>query len=85
MNKFIVPLGSQPDGYVINGVRYVVSSKYQKPDFNDLKQNTVLNDCVENYLTSDFADLPSVDTDNIINTEYDCTAAGQEEKNAAEK
>lgn len=48
MNKFIVPLGNQPDEYVINGVRYVVSSKYQKTDFKDLKQNTVLNDCVEN-------------------------------------
>ena len=84
MNKFIVPLGNQPDEYVINGVRYVVSSKYQKPDFKDLKQNIVLNDCVENYLTSDFADLPSDNKDSIMNTEYDCTAAEKEVNNAAE-
>ena len=46
--------------------------------------DTLLNNRIGNYLTSDFADLPSVDTDNIIDTEYDCTAAGKEENNAAE-
>ena len=46
-------------------------------------EKTLLNNRIGNYLTSDFADLPSVDTDNIINTEYDCTAAGKEENNAA--
>ncbi len=44
----------------------------------------MLNNRIGNYLTSDFADLPSVDTNNIIDTEYDCTAAGKEENNAAE-
>ena len=47
------------------------------------RENTLLNNRIGNYLTSDFADLPSVDADNIIDTEYDCTAAGKEENNAA--
>ena len=79
MNKFIVPFGSQPDEYVINGVRYVVSSKYQKPDFKDLKQNTVLNDCVENYLTSDFADLTIENSSSKMMSEYVCSAVGKED------
>ena len=79
MNKFIVPLGSQPDEYVINGVRYVVSSKYQKPDFKDLKQNTVLNDCVGNYLTSDFADLTIENSSSKMMAEYVCSAVGKED------
>ena len=63
---------------------YVVESRFQKPDYKKPRENTLLNTRIGNYLTSDFADLPSVDTDNIIDTEYDCTAAGKEENNAAE-
>lgn len=45
----------------------------------------MLNNCIGSYLTSDFADLPSVGASNIISTEYDCTAAGKEDNNATEK
>ena len=83
MDKFIVGFGSAPDEYVIYGVRYVVESKFQKPNYKMPRENTLLNTRIGNYLTSDFADLPSVDADNIIDTEYDCTAAGKEENNAA--
>ena len=85
MDKFIVGFGSTPQEYVINGVRYVVESRFQKPNYKESKENTMLNNCIGSYLTSDFADLPSVDADNIIDTEYDCTAAGKEDNNAAEK
>ena len=83
MNKFIVGFGSAPHEYVINGVRYLVESRFQKPNYKESKENTMLNNCIGSYLTSDFADLPSVDADNIIDTEYDCTAAGKEKNNAA--
>lgn len=59
--------------YDFNGVRYVVESRFQKPDYKKPRENTLLNNRIGNYLTSDFADLPSVDADNIIDTEYDCT------------
>ncbi len=85
MNKFIVGFGAAPQEYVINGVRYVVESRFQKPNYKEPKENTMLNNRIGNYLTSDFADLPSVGTSNIISTEYDCTAAGKEDNNAAEK
>lgn len=85
MNKFIVGFGAAPQEYVINGVRYVVESRFQKPDYKKPNKNILLNNRIENYITSDFADLPSVGTSNIISTEYDCTAAGKEDNNAAEK
>ena len=85
MDKFIVGFGSTPREYVINGVRYVVESRFQKPNYKESKENTMLNNCIGSYLTSDFADLPSVGTSTIIKIEYDCTAAGKEDNNAAEK
>ena len=85
MNKFIVGFGAAPQEYVINGVRYVVESRFQKSDYKKPNKNILLNNRIGSYLTSDFADLPSVGTSNIINTEYDCTAAGREDNNAAEK
>ncbi len=85
MNKFIVGFGTAPQEYVINGVRYVVESRFQKSDYKKPNKNILLNNRIGSYLTSDFADLPSVGTSNIINTEYDCTAAGKEDNNAAEK
>ena len=83
-NNWIVGFGSAPREYVINGVRYVVESRFQKPNHKNKSENTLLKDCIENYLTSDFADLPSDNKDNIMTTEYDCTAAEKEENNAAE-
>ena len=85
MNKFIVGFGAAPQEYVINGVRYVIESRFQKPNYKEPEENTMLNNRIGSYLTSDFADLPSVSTGNIISTEYDCTAAGKEDNNAAEK
>lgn len=85
MNKFIVGFDAAPQEYVVNGVRYVVESRFQKPNYKEPEENTMLNNCIGSYLTSDFADLPSAGTSNIISTEYDCTAAGKEDNNSAEK
>lgn len=43
MDKFIVGFGSTPREYVINGVRYVVESRFQKPDYKKPRENTLLN------------------------------------------
>ena len=39
MNKFIVGFGNAPREYVINGVRYVVESRFQKPDYKKPREN----------------------------------------------
>ena len=85
MDKFIVGFGSAPHEYVINGVRYVVESKFQKANYKMPRENTLLNNRIGNYLTSDFADLPSVDADNIIDTEYDCTGCREGGKQCSRK
>lgn len=63
----------------------MVESKFQNPDYKKPNKNILLNNRIGSYLTSDFADLPSIGASNIISTEYDCTAAGKEDNNAAEK
>jgi len=83
-NNWIVGFGSTPREYVIGGVRYVVESRFQERNPKSREENTLLNDRIGKYITSDFADLPSNNKDNIINAEYDCTAAEKEDNNAAE-
>lgn len=46
MDKFIVGFGSAPHEYVINGVRYLVESRFQKPNYKESKENTMLNNCM---------------------------------------
>ena len=55
MNKFIVGFGTAPQEYVINGVRYVVESRFQKSDYKKPNKNILLNNRIGSYLTSDFA------------------------------
>ena len=35
MNKFIVGFGGSPKEYIVNGVKYVVESRFQKPDYKN--------------------------------------------------
>ena len=63
----------------------MVESRFQKPDYKKPNKNILLHNRIGGYITSSFADLPSVGTSNIISIEYDCMAAGKEDNNAAEK
>lgn len=46
MDKFIVGFGTAPQEYVINGVRYLVESRFQKPNYKEPQENTMLNNCM---------------------------------------
>ena len=50
--------------YVINGVRYVVSTQYSE------KGTITLKDRIKKYIGSDFAHLTTANDINTINTEY---------------
>lgn len=65
--------------YMINGVRYIVCGKFEDFNIKKYSDSNHLNNRLKKYLTSDFADLPSVDADNIIDTEYDCSTVGKED------
>jgi len=73
MSKWIVGFGSVPQEYVINGVKYVVESKFQKVNHKEPKENILLNDCVENYLLNDFADLTEESHMDKMIAEYVCS------------
>lgn len=59
--------------YVINGVRYVVSTLYSKTEIMTLK------DRIKKYIGSDFAHLTTTEDINTINTECVCMTAGKED------
>ena len=61
--------------YIINGIKYFVSSRY----LTDKKSDTFENK-IEKYIGSDFTHLsPTINTDTI-NKEYICLTAGKEVK-----
>ena len=59
--------------YVINGVRYVVSTQYSKTETMTLK------DRIKKYIGSDFAHLTTAEDINTINKECVCMTAGKED------
>ena len=72
-NCFIVPLGGTSE-YVINGVRYNVSSRFLSP----LESKVTVFDKFKNAVGSEFIDLTN---DTIKNTLDDnvCSTAGKED------
>ncbi len=59
--------------YVINGVRYIVSTKHSETE------STTFIDKIKRYLGSDFAHLTPAEDINTINTECVCMTAGKED------
>ncbi len=63
--------------YEINGVKYVVSSRFANA--NICKLENTMTDKLKKYVGSDFADLNDFENDANINNEYVITTAGKEE------
>jgi len=59
--------------YVINGVRYIVSTKHSETE------SMTFIDKIKRYLGSDFAHLTTAEDINTINTECVCMTAGKED------
>lgn len=64
---------SYDNEYIINGVRYVVSTQYSKTETMTLK------DRIKKYIGSDFAHLTTTEDINTINKECVCMTAGKED------
>lgn len=62
--------------YVINGVRYVVSTRFSKTENKTMKEK------ISAFIGSDFAHLTNADDMNTINTEYVNSTAGERRINA---
>ena len=61
--------------YIINGIRYFVSSRY----LTDKKSDTFENK-IEKYIGSDFTHLSPTINNDTMNKEYICLTAGKEVK-----
>ena len=79
MDYFIVGFGQNVNEYVINGVRYIVESKYEPVDFHHLDRNTRIDHRLEHYITGDFADFSTVSEADTMKPGYVCSAAGKED------
>ena len=75
---FVVGLGGKEHEYVLNGVRYIVSARFES---STIKRNTdkTICDRVESYVGSDFADLMPEISDDKLAAEYVYSAAGKED------
>ena len=62
--------------YVINGVRYIVSTRFSKTENKTMKEK------ISAFIGSDFAHLTIADDINILNTEYVNSTAGEGRINA---
>ena len=63
----------ETEEYVINGVRYIVSTKHSETE------SMTFVDKIKRYLGSDFAHLTTAEDINTINTECVCMTAGKED------
>lgn len=76
----VTGMKSNKNNYIINGARFVVSSK-----FMPLSSKTALKDKFKNILKNEFAHLLNEDDFDIINSENVCSAVGKEDNIAVEK
>ena len=59
--------------YVINGVRYIVSTRFSKTENKTMKEK------LSEFIGSDFAHLTTDEDKNTIQAEYVCSTAGEED------
>ena len=75
-NTFIIGLGIKEHEYKIGNVTYIVGSRFQRPFESE---QITLSDRMKSYLGGDFADLTEDIEKDRIDSEYVCSAAGEEE------
>ncbi len=77
-NRWIVGVGMEDRSYTINGVKYVVSSRFAPTRIKE-KCEPTLSDRLHSYIGSGFAKLTIMGQTDMINNEYACSAAGEED------
>ena len=75
-DRFIIGLGGGHRQYQINGVNYVVDGRFAEPKKNG--EDKTLADKVEDFVTSDFADLTPHEEEPKIKTKPVRSTAGRE-------
>ena len=84
-NYYLVGLGASERSYVVNGVTYLVESRYTPIDFKAKKQKEKsVYERICHYLQSEFADLTIAGANRKMESEYVCPAAEEGGNYAAE-
>lgn len=71
---FIVGIGMADREYSVNGVKYIVSSRFA----SDTESET-LSDRLQSHIKSPFAELTFAAEEAIFEHEYACSTAGEED------
>ncbi len=71
----VLMLSEDEKEYIINGIKYYVSSRYSVD-----KNGDTFKKKIEKYLGSDFTHLSPATNNDRINNEYICLTAGKEVK-----
>ena len=69
-------LSADDSVYVINGVRYIVSTRFSK------SENKTMKEKLSEFIGGDFVHLTTTQDINTINTEYVNSTAGERRTNA---
>ena len=77
-NRWIVGVGMEDRSYTINGVKYVVSSRFAPTNIKGDREPT-LSERLHSFIGSGFAKLTIPGQSDMIADEYACSAAGEEE------
>ena len=77
-NCWIVGVGMEDRSYIINGVTYVVSSRFTPISMKEPHKPT-LAEKLHSFIGSGFAKLTIPGQTDIIDDEYACSAAGEED------
>lgn len=84
-NYYLFGLGAPARSYMVNGVTYLVGSRYAPIDFKTKKQKEkTVFDRVCHYLNNDFTDLTDAGANCNMESEYVCPAAEEGGNYAAE-
>ncbi len=78
VEHWIVGIGPEEHSYTINGVKFVVSSRYAPTKIKE-KLEPTLSNRIASFIGSGFANLTIPEQTNMISEEYACSAAGEEE------
>ena len=77
-SRWIVGVGMEDRSYIVNGVKYVVSSRFTPTRIKE-KCEPTLSDRLQSFIGSGFAKLTIPGQTDRMGDEYACSAAGEED------
>ena len=74
--RIFVGLGSQEREYTVNGVKYIVSSAFQKPNH---KEDTTVMNRFKRLTVNEPIPLQEKESSDTMGAEYVCSTVGKED------